>query len=215
MFCSNGLGHGAQMNLKIVAAKLKHALLNLRRADSGNVVITFSLALLPIVGLVGAAVDYSRANSDKAAMQAAVDATALMLSKNAASLTSTQLSQNATTYFKSLFTRPEVTNVVITPTYTTSGGSQLMVTGTGTVPTKFLQVMNYASLTINVSSTVKWGNSRLRVALVLDNTGSMAQSNKMTALKSAAHNLLTQLQNAAGQNGDVYVSIVPFANAVN
>jgi hypothetical protein len=44
---------GAQMNLKHVSAKLKHALLKLRRADGGNVVITFSLALLPIVGLVG------------------------------------------------------------------------------------------------------------------------------------------------------------------
>jgi Flp pilus assembly protein TadG len=31
------------------------------------------------MGFVGAAVDYSRANSDKAAMQAAIDATALML----------------------------------------------------------------------------------------------------------------------------------------
>jgi uncharacterized protein YegL len=53
------------------------------------------------------------------------------------------------------------------------------------------------------------------VALVLDNTGSMAQSNKMTALKTASHNLLTQLQSAASQNGDVYVSIVPFAKDVN
>src|SRR5436190_22924375 len=37
----------------------------------------FALALVPIVGFVGAAIDYSRANSVKVAMQAAVDATAL------------------------------------------------------------------------------------------------------------------------------------------
>jgi Flp pilus assembly protein TadG len=165
--------------------------------------------------LVGAAVDYSRANSDKVAMQAAVDATALMLSKTATSLTSSQMSQNATRYFNSLFTRKDVANIVITPTYTTSGGSTLVVTGTGTVPTQIMKIAGYSSLTINVSSTVRWGNSRLRVALVLDNTGSMAMSNKMTALKSASHNLLSQLQNVAGQNGDVYVSIIPFANSVN
>jgi hypothetical protein len=70
-------------------------------------------------------------------------------------------------------------------------------------------------MTINVSSTVKWGNTRLRVALVLDNTGSMSSAGKMTALKTATNNLLTQLKNAASQNGDVYVSIVPFVKDVN
>ena len=52
-------------------------------------------------------------------------------------------------------------------------------------------------MTVTSSSTVKWGSSRLRVALVLDNTGSMADSGKITALKTATANLLTQLQNAA------------------
>jgi von Willebrand factor type A domain len=70
-------------------------------------------------------------------------------------------------------------------------------------------------LNIDVSSTVKWGNSRLRVALVLDNTGSVSSAGKMTALKTATHNLLTQLKNAASQNGDVYVSIIPFSKDVN
>src|SRR5947209_13814141 len=97
--------------------------------NSGNVVVTFALTLLPVMGMIGAAVDYSRANSDKAAMQAAVDATALMLSKSASTMTSAQMAQQATSYFNALFTRPEVTNVVITPTYTTSGGSQVLVTG--------------------------------------------------------------------------------------
>jgi uncharacterized protein YegL len=50
---------------------------------------------------------------------------------------------------------------------------------------------------------------------VLDNTGSMAQDNKMTALKNASQNLLTQLQNAASTVDDVYVSIVPFNKDVN
>ncbi len=68
---------------------------------------------------------------------------------------------------------------------------------------------------MKTTSTVTWGMTRLRVALVLDNTGSMASSSKMTALKTAAKNLLTQLQSAASQNGDVYVSIIPFAKDVN
>ena len=46
-------------------------------------------------------------------------------------------------------------------------------------------------------SVSTWGNTRLRVALVLDNTGSMASDGKMSALRIASHNLLTQLQSAA------------------
>jgi Flp pilus assembly protein TadG len=195
--------------------KLRGTLRKFGRAEGGNVVLIFSLAIVPIMGMVGAAVDYSRANSDKAAMQAALDATALTLSKTVATLTPTQMQQSASSYFNAVFTRPEVNNVAITTSYTSSGGSQLVVTASGEVPTKFLQVMNKASLPINVSSTVKWGNSRLRVALVLDNTGSMADSGKITALKTATNNLLTQLKNAVVTNGDVYVSIIPFVKDVN
>ena len=60
-----------------------------------------------------------------------------------------------------------------------------------------------------------WGIKKLNLALVLDNTGSMASSSKMTNLKTAAHNLLTMLQNAAKTPGDVKVAIVPFATDVN
>ena len=195
--------------------RLRGVLQAFRKADRGNVVITFALATVPIMGFVGSAVDYSRANSAKAAMQAAVDATALMLSKDASTLTSAQMNQKATAYFTALFNHPEVTGVVITPTYTTSSGSQIVVTGTGTVPTTFMKVMGVSTVNINVSSTVKWGNSRLRVALVLDNTGSMSDDGKIGALKTATNNLLTQLKTAAAQNGDVYVSIIPFVKDVN
>jgi Flp pilus assembly protein TadG len=164
---------------------------------------------------VGFAVDYSHANSVKTAMQAALDSTALMLSKEAATDTNTQLQASALKYFKALFTRPEATNVIITAAYSTGGGSQVVVNGTAQVPANFLSIIGYDKLTVNGASTAKWGSSRVRVALVLDNTGSMADSGKMTALKSATKNLLTQLKSAVDVNGDVYVSIVPFVKDVN
>jgi Flp pilus assembly protein TadG len=197
------------------AEKLRRAVEKLARANNGNVLTIFALTLVPLMGFVGAAVDYSRANSDKAAMQAAVDATALWLSKNAATMTSSQINQNATDHFNAVFTRKDVMNLVVTPNYTSSGGTQLVITASGAVPTKFMGIMGKSSLDVNVSSTVKWGNTRLRVALVLDNTGSMADSGKITALKTATNNLLTQLKSAVVNNGDVYVSIIAFVKDVN
>jgi Flp pilus assembly protein TadG len=186
-----------------------------RKANTGNIAITFALATLPIVGTVGFAVDYSHANSVKAAMQAALDSTALMLSKDAATVSSGTLQTNALTYFKALFTRPEAQNIVISATYTATGGSKVVVNGSASVPTAFLGVIGYNNITVNGSSTSAWGSARLRVALALDNTGSMAQDGKIAALKSATKSLLTQLKSAAGSDGDVYVSIIPFSRDVS
>ena len=195
--------------------KLTRSLRAFRGASAGNVAITFALASLPIVGTVGFAVDYSHANSVKAAMQSALDSTALMLAKDAATTSNGDLQTKALNYFKALFTRPEATNIKITASYTASGGSKVVVNGSAAVPTAFLGVIGYNSINVNGSSTTAWGSTRLRVALVLDNTGSMASDGKMTALKSAAKSLLTQLQGAVTTLGDVYVSIIPFTTVVN
>jgi Flp pilus assembly protein TadG len=194
---------------------LRRYLSAFRSAERGNVTVIFALATLPVIGFVGAAVDYSHANSVRAAMQAALDSTALMLSKDASTLNSSQLGAKATAYFMAMFNRPEATNIVISPTYTTADGSQVTVKGSADVPTNFMGMMGYSYLNVGGTSTVKWGNSRLRVALALDVTGSMASDGKMSAMKTAAKNLITQLKNSAAQNGDVYVSIVPFNKDVN
>ena len=91
----------------------------------------------------------------------------------------------------------------------------LAVSGSATVPTSFLGVLGYNEIAVTNSSIVKWSMSRLRVALMLDNTGSMQQSNKMNSLKTATNALLSQLSSSAAVNGDVYVSLVPFVKDVN
>lgn len=177
--------------------------------------MTFGIATLPIIGAVGAAIDFSHANSVKSAMQAALDSTALMISRDAATTTSTDLQTKASNYFKALFTRPEATNVTVNASYTTAGGAQVVVTSSAKVPTSIMGIVGYNNITVDASATAKWGSQRLRVALALDNTGSMADAGKLTALKSATKALLTQLKNAASVDGDVYVSIIPFNKDVN
>ena len=153
------------------------------RDRNGGVAPMFALAIIPLVGLVGAAIDYSRANSIKVALQAALDATALAMASTASTLTQAQLQQQATAYFQTIFNRPEAKNVTITPAYTTSGGSQLTISASGNMNTSVMGLVGFPNLTIGSSTTIRWGNSRLRVSLVLDNTGSMADAGKMDALK--------------------------------
>jgi Flp pilus assembly protein TadG len=182
----------------------------------GGVAPMLALGIVPLVAGVGAAVDYSRANSVRSAMQNAADATALMLAKNASSWSAGQLQTNATSFFAANFNRPEAQNAQVTATYSQGQtGFSVTVNGTAKVATTFMSMVGISQIPLTTTTSVNWNNSKLRVALVLDNTGSMADSGKITALKTASHNLLTQLQNAAQNNGDVYVSIVPFSKDVN
>jgi Flp pilus assembly protein TadG len=180
----------------------------------------FALAVIPVVGLIGMAVDYSRANAAKVSIQAGLDATALALAKSAATLTPEELAAKADAYFKQLVKPRDAQIDPITATYSTQGGSQLELKATGSVNLTFSGVFgmlsqNFTKLDIATSSTIKWGNQRLRVALALDTTGSMASAGKIEALKTATKNLLDQLKAAAVNPADVYVSIVPFARTVN
>jgi Flp pilus assembly protein TadG len=175
------------------------------------------LCIIPLVGAVGAAVDYSRAASVRTSMQMALDSTALMLSKEAQGLDGTQLGTKAAAYFNALFLRPEATAVQITQEFSSPALStfSLKITGTTTVPTVFWRVLGTDHVDITATGEVLWGIKKLNLALALDNTGSMSSSSKMTELKKAAHTLLTTLKNAEKTPGDIKVSIVPFATDVN
>jgi len=181
----------------------------------GSIAPMMALLALPLVGAVGVAIDFSRFNATRTAFQASLDSTALMLSKTAATDSAANLQAAATNYMNALFVRPDTSNVAVTATYSSTGGSTVTLNGSATINTNFLGVLGYKQLNIMAKSASTWGNTRLRVALVLDNTGSMAQSGKMDALKTASQNLLTQLKSAATKDGDVYISIVPFNKDVN
>jgi Flp pilus assembly protein TadG len=193
------------------------------RAEGGNVFIPLGLSLIPLIGLIGAAVDYTHASAVRTALQAAVDSTSLYLSKSAATSSASALQSTAQQYLQAIFTRKDVPTPSVTVTYSNTNGSQVVVTANTTMDTSLVRVLRIkystssllTQIPIAASSTSQWGNTRLRVALVLDNTGSMNSSGKLSALKTATNNLLSQLKTAATTPDDVYVSIIPFVRDVN
>jgi Flp pilus assembly protein TadG len=183
---------------------------------SASVAPLLALVTIPLVAFVGSAVDYSRAASVRSSMQAALDSTALMLSKNAQTFNEAQLQEQAVKLFSANFNRPEAASPQVTVAYSaTTGGYAVAVTGSTSVQTHFMSIFGIPVINVSSTAMVKWSNSRLRVALVLDVTGSMSSSGKMTALKTATHKLLDQLKSVAKVDGDVYVSIIPFSKDVN
>lgn len=188
----------------------------LRNRD-GGVAPFLALAAIPLMGFTGAAIDYTRASAARTAMQSALDATALSLSKTAQGLNSGQIQGQAQQVFNALFIRPEVQGVSVNTEFSTpaQGNFVLKVTGSGTINTLFSKIIGHPQISFSANSEVLWGIKKLNLALALDNTGSMNANGKMTALKTAAHNLIDTLKNAEKTPGDIKVSIVPFAVDVN
>lgn len=188
-------------------------------ANQGNLAVIFAIALVPLISFIGAAIDYSRANRARSSMQSALDSTALMVSKDLSqgTIKTSEVNTKAQAYFTALFTNTEAQSVQIGATYTADSGtgSTIQINGSGSITTDFMKVAGFPQLNFNTSSTAAWGNVRMRVAMALDNTGSMAQDGKIAALRTAASNLIDQLSALAKNQGDVYVSVVPFAKDVN
>jgi Flp pilus assembly protein TadG len=189
-------------------------------ATDGNVALIFGIVVVPLISFVGAAVDYSRANMARTSMQAALDSASLMVSKDlsAGTITTAQVSAKAQAYFTALYTNKEASGITISSTYTVgtgTTGSTVQINASGSITTDFMKLVGFPNMGFSASSTATWGTQLLRVALVLDNTGSMASSGKIGALQSAAKSLVSQLSALAKNNGDVYISVVPFEVDVN
>jgi Flp pilus assembly protein TadG len=201
------------------SSRLQRSITGFGRSDEGNIAILFGIAVIPIISFVGAAVDYTRANSARSAMQAALDSTALMLGKDLTegTINTSQISTKADAYFRALFTNLETKSISITATYTqnSGSGSTVLVNGQGAIDTGFMRVVGFPTMDFKASSTSAWGNVRMRVAMVLDVTGSMASSGKMPAMQTAAKALVDQLSALEKNPGDIYISLVPFAKDVN
>ncbi len=182
----------------------------------------FGIALVPIMIAAGVGLDYARAALTKSQMGDALDAAALAVGSNQG-LTSGQAQTLAQTYFNANYNgdmsgASKCPNgsacIPVTASYNSTGTVTLNITNYK-MNTAVLKAVGIQNVGISASSTVVWGQSKLWVSLVLDNSGSMSASGKMTSLKSAAKQLLTTLQDAATNDGDVEVAIVPFTNEVN
>jgi Flp pilus assembly protein TadG len=192
-------------------------------ANGGNVAVIFTIAAIPVIGFVGAAIDYTRMNEARSTMQSALDSTALMLSKDISSgkIQASDINTTAQNYFQGLFNQPNATVISFNATYNADNGnlgSTVTLNGSGNIKTDFLSVLGLPTLGFATSSTTAWGNVKMRVALVLDNTGSMLQSGKITALRNAVAGtggLIDQLSGLAKNPGDVLISIIPFVKIVN
>ena len=183
-----------------------------RNDSRGVVAVIFAVALLPLITGMGAAIDYTRASSLRADLQAGADAAALTVGRVAIETGRTDNGTQARQVFDAVFKRNDGT--AITRFSVTQDLQKIVVDADARVPLQFANLLGKDSITVNATATVPLDDVTVEVALVLDNTGSMGSAGKMTALKTASKNLVTKLQNASVVNTNAFVALVPFNTQV-
>lgn len=181
------------------------------RDKRGNVSILFALAIIPVMGLVGASVDYSNAVRVRQKITQTIDAAALAAG-SAIDLSTEERKALAQNYMDANFNSiPGLSlgeaNVAITD-------SAITITISGSLQTAMLGLMGYPSLTVAANTEVMVKNTKLELALVLDTTGSMDGS-KISTLKTAVNTLVETLYTTDGSTENIKVGIVPFNTHVN
>lgn len=178
--------------------------------ETGNVAILFALAIVPVIGGVGAAVDYSMASGYRSNMQKSIDATALALSKIMPA-SDDVLNEKATQYFKASMGEDNLARLEPWSVEVLQADGAVTISAKGYYKPALVRVLGVDSFQIGTEAIAKWNLGKVEVVLALDNTGSMAPNQKLEKLKEGAQKLVDILKSAARKEGDAKVGIVPFA----
>ena len=198
----------------MMISQLGTALRSFLKDRRGSITPAFAVMLLPLTMLAGFSIDLARAHEGRAKLQDAVDAAALALAHQPTGTAMATLTQQAQTWIAAdLHDADVVTPVSVS---LTQSNGQLLLAATTTEPAMVSGLVGMSQFNLAANSTVKWGLNHVEVALVLDNTGSMSQNNKLPTLTASAQSLVNTLMAQAGSDVNaVKISIVPFSMTVN
>ena len=184
----------------------------LRGDDHGSVLVLFAFAIIPVVLLAGAAIDYARAARAKAQLRIAVDAATLAAAAKINGSYEERQQAALGALQANLGDSPLESVAATVADFTSPDGKGLSVEAQGVLPTSLTRVVGISTMEVAVRSEALSGaGAPAEIALVLDNTGSM--ENDMPALKAAASNFVNMI--FASASATVKMSVVPYVAAVN
>ncbi len=189
-----------------------------RRFDKdqrGNVAIIFAFAMVPLIGLLGGAVDVARHQRHKVELLDAMDAGAIALVRRGATsdADANTFVNNYINVMLAAQRRDPMLHVDRFVATKIAGGYR--VSADGEMDTAFLPVVGIRQMPLKLETEVVNDGGNFEVALALDNTGSMAQNGKIGALREAANTLVDTLYSQPGSDKRVKMALVPFVTAVN
>lgn len=178
------------------------------KAEDGAMTILALFLFLAMVGAAGIGVDLMRYEQKRAALQYTLDRAVLA----AADLDQTVPPETVVrSYLEKAGLLEYLSSVVVDEGL---GFRKVSATATAVLPTHFMKLSGYDSLTIPAASTAEESIGNVEISLVLDVSGSMNSSSRLTYLKTAAKEFVGHMLSAT-EDGAVSISVIPYASQVN
>lgn len=189
--------------------------------ERGIFAVIFGVMALVLVALAGAAVDYTSMETARTRAQIALDSAALGLGPKIYDddVTEEDLIADAQAVVREqLANVPQVT-VNVTAAEINDEAGTLRLTGDVTVPMAFVQLVGIQTLTAGIVSEATKGSINLEVALAIDITKSMEDTEEMdqiTALETASAALI-DIVVKEDNDGPTYtkMAVIPWSMGVN
>jgi Putative Flp pilus-assembly TadE/G-like/von Willebrand factor type A domain len=193
-------------------SRLRKCLRAFARDGLGNVAIVSAIAAVPMIGMVGAAVDYMRMSAARAHVQTVLDS-ATMAGAVSGGANFKAREAIALKYFTENYDEGAAGHARPRPKFSLHKGvfkGQIE----DNVETSLLGVMGFQEIDFVARSEVKVKTfGPAEVVLVLDYSSSMLDHDKWIAMRTSALKLVEELS-GGGNNPDVFFGLVPFAGHV-
>jgi hypothetical protein len=199
----------------------------LARDRAGNTLAMIAAAIAPLMAMVGGGIDMGRAYVAQARLQQACDAGVLSARKRLGSEATVtgeipeSTGEIGQRFFNVNFRDGSYSSterrfeMTLEEDYAISGAASVKV------PTTIMRIFGFAEMPINVSCEAQINFNNTDVMMVLDVTGSMAQTNpgdsqsKIATLKQTVKGFYLQLQAAALAGTRIRYGFVPYSTNVN
>ncbi|PLW75241.1 TadE/TadG family type IV pilus assembly protein [Cohaesibacter celericrescens] len=179
--------------------------------ESGAIAVIFAAVLIPIILMLGAAVDYSRIALTRSETQDAIDAATLAAVKKISQMTDSEVRSMIEAYVDANLSSSVSVNIDLVEIE--RNPSALKVWASGSTDTTFMRIAGINTSDFKANSSAVASDKSIEVALVLDNSGSMSGS-RITALKEAATSLVDILEENQQNTEDLSIGVVPFNHLV-
>lgn len=191
---------------------LRRSFGRLARDERGNVALIWAICALVVLGVIGVALDFSRAHAAKQLLQNAADSAALV-AERLADKPLAERQEAAEQYFRaSLASYPYAAEATITVEHMSGGGHK--VTASMPSTTTLSRLVADRDMVVRTSSEAKQEGSDLEVAVVLDITGSMS-GQRITDLKAATADFINIVVREQQEPYYSKVGLIPYSMGVN
>jgi len=192
----------------------------LAECESGAVAVLFGLSVFVLALCAGLAVDYSRVLRASTQIGGAADAAALAAAKrlDEQNVTDAEIAGTAQKYFTANIERTGVHGISLGALRTTVNRSLSAVDLSidATLQTTLGKLAGVDSIAIPVTTRAVYKARKVELAMMLDVTGSMADNDKIGALKRASSEVVDiVLAGAAPGSSPNRIALAPYSASVN